>query len=638
MHDKKTVLLLSMPFAGTAIPSIQLPVLEGYLKERGINIATRHLYLKAAECYGINNYNYLISPPNDSYTAQMIFSKYVFPDHWEQNKEKFREYFHKQSSQNKEIQQNFTFINYVEQTDTFYEWFFRHVDWKSYDIIGFTLNYGQLLPSLAIAKKIKEIQPEKKIIFGGSRTIGTMGIRVLETFPYVDFIVSGDGEEALYRLASDYNHLESIPRLMYRTGNEILWNKSEEIVDINQLPVPSYNPFYAELSTVSEEVQQYFHYYGRLPVEISRGCWWNRCSFCNLNFQHKTYREKTVEKIIDEIQFLSDTYKMLSFQIIGNTLLKKDYRNLCEKIKKLGKDFSFFVEARAGQLTSTDYTLLKEAGFTGIQTGIESFSPHYLKKMNKGTRVIDNIAALKFCKENGITNAYNLIIDYPNEEQVDFEETKKNIRLFTQYLDPPQICSLRVLYGSPIHQNPSEYNIESLTFAPIDQLMYPQEILEKGFNFVSDFKKRIDYGKNDWMQFVDDWKKERERLQLEGLKRQTPIDQFVFYFVDGGSFIKIYDKRKADVKIYVLDERERMVFLSCIDVISFQELQDRYPHIPDYELAAILDTFEQNGLVFCEDEHYLSLPLQYGRLFGTRQKNMVQNKDKKTVISCESHI
>lgn len=638
MYDKKSVLLLSMPFAGAAIPSIQLPILEGYLKKRGINVSTRHLYLKAAEHYGINNYNFLIYPPNDSYTAQMLFSKYVFPEHWEINIEKFQQYFQKQSSQNTEIQTNFTFEMYIQRTDIFYEWVLNQVDWRAYDIIGFTLNYGQLLPSLAIAKKIKELQPEKKIIFGGSRTVGTMGVRVLETFPYVDFIVSGDGEEALYRIASDFDHLESIPRLMYKKENEVLWNKSEGIVDINQLSVPSYDSFYAELNTVSEEVQQYFHYYGRLPVEISRGCWWNRCSFCNLNLQHPTYREKTVEKIVEEIQLLSDKYKMLSFQIIGNTLLKKDYGNLCEKIKKFGKDFSFFVEARAGQLASTDYTMLKDTGFTTIQTGIESFSPHYLKKMNKGARVIDNVAALKFCKENGIINAYNLIIDYPNEEPVDFEETKKNIQLFKQYLDPPQICSLRVLYGSPIHQNPSEYNIESLTFVPIDQLMYPQEVLEKGFNFVSDFKKRIDYGINDWNALVDDWKKERERLQLEGLKRQTPIDQFIFYFVDGASFIKIYDKRQADVKIYVLDERERMVFLSCIDVISFQEIQDRYPHIPEYELAAILDSFEHNGLVFCEDEYYLCLPLQYSLLFGTQQKNITQNKNQTTVISCESNI
>ena len=90
MHDNnKKVLLVSMPFAGIFLPSIQLQILEGYLKEREINIKTRHLYLKAAEFYGVNNYNLLLQRPNESYTAQMTFSKYVFPNHWEKNEYRY---------------------------------------------------------------------------------------------------------------------------------------------------------------------------------------------------------------------------------------------------------------------------------------------------------------------------------------------------------------------------------------------------------------------------------------------------------------------------------------------------------------------------------------------------------------------
>ncbi len=612
MHtDSKNVLLISMPFAGTAIPSIQLAVLEGYLKEREINIKTRHLYLKAAEIYGLNNYNFLIYPPNDSYTAQMVFSKYVFPDHWQKTEDNFREYFNENLSKNREIQKQFTFENYVQQTDKFYNFILENTDWRSYDIIGFTLNYGQLLSSLAIAKKIKELCPEKKIIFGGSRTTGTLGIKVLEAFNYVDFIVSGDGEDALYRLASEYQNYESIPRLMYRKGNEVIWNESDAIVDINSLPIPSYDSFYEELKSASMEVQQYFFYSGRLPVEISRGCWWNQCSFCNLNIQHKKYREKNVDKIIEEIQTLSDRYKMLDFQIIGNTLPKTEYRTLFEKLKEVGRDFTFFAEARAGQLKSEDYALMKEAGFTTIQTGIESFSQHYLKKMNKCTRVIDNIAVLKFCKENRIKNSYNLIVDYPNEEPIDFEETEKNIQLFKQYLDPPQICYLRVLFGSPIHRNPEQFNIQQLEYASIDRLMYPQEFLEEGFNFVYGFKRKEELGEHGWVQLVDEWKKERESLEVDGIKKQTTIDKFIFYFVDGRNFVKIYDKRNSDnVRIYVLDELERKIFLACLDVVSYHELRERFSDIPEFKLAAILEAFEQSGIVFHEDDCYLSLPLR----------------------------
>jgi len=630
MHtNKKNILLISMPFAGTNIPSVQLAILESYLSERDVNIKTKNLYLKAAEIYGIGNYNFLIHPPNDSYTAQMVFSRYVFPEHWSKIEEKFREYFNGRILKNIELHKNFTFESYVQKTDIFYNWILENIEWKNYDIIGFTLNYGQFLPSLAIAKKIKESNNEKKIILGGSRTVGNLGMKVLETFDFVDFIVSGDGEEALYRLSSDYQNHESIAGLIYRKGKEVIWNESDNDIDLNDLPIPSYDHFFKELSSSSADVQQYFHYFGYLPVEISRGCWWNKCSFCNLNLQHKKYREKSVDKIIEEIQFLSDNYKMLNFQFIGNTLPVKDYKDLFTKIIALGKDFNFVIEARADHLKSEDYILLKEAGFTTIQTGIESFSSSYLKKMNKGTRVIDNIAALKFCKENEIINRYNLIIDYPNEETIDFEETKETIKIFKQYLEPPQLCYLKVLYGSPIFCNPEQFNISQLEYADIDKLMFPQEVLDNKICFVYSYKSEKAVDNNKWEQLVDNWKIEREMLKIDGIRSQNIIDQLIFYYVDGGNFIKIYDKRNLNsIQIYNLDKFERDIFLSCKDIASIEELKEKFSDISENDLNDVLKTFEECSIVFKEGDCYLSLPLNY--------KNCLKKYDIK--ISLEKNI
>ena len=614
MHDnQKNVLLISMPFAGIDIPSIPLAVLEAYLKEKNVEIKTKHLYLKVAEIFGINKYNFLINPPNDSYTAQMIFSKYVFPEHWKENEKRFEEYFNKKNT-HKNICY-LSFRDYEKNIDTFYEHFFEKVEWQNYDIIGFTLNYGQFLPSLAIAKKIKELNSEKIIVFGGSRTVGDLGKRTLETFPYIDFIVSGDGEEPLYLLATEYENYKSIPNLIYRNQDKITWNQTDSNIDLNILPIPFYDSFYEEMNTVSPEIQQFFHYNGKIPIEISRGCYWNKCTFCNLNIQHKKYREKNVDKIIEEINFLSNKYKILNFQIVSNTLLVKDQINLCKKIKQLGKDFSFFAEARADRLKSDDYKLLKEAGFDIIQTGIESLSSNYLKKMNKGVRVIDNIAALKFCKENEIINRYNLIVDYPNEETVDFEETKETVKLFKQYLEPPQICCLRILYGSEIFCNPDKYNISQFEYADIDKLMFPQNILEKGICFVYSYEKsRNDISK--WEKLINKWKIEREMLKIEGIRSQSIIDQLIFYYVDGGNFIKIYDKRDLNnIQIYNLNEIERKIFISCIDIITFDELKEKLTDISENDLIDALDSFVECGIIFKEDDRYLALPLSHSKVY-----------------------
>jgi ribosomal peptide maturation radical SAM protein 1 len=632
MHDNKNVLIMSMPFAGPAIPSIQLSILEGYLKEQNINVVTYNLFLKAAEIYGLNNYNYLICSPNDSYTAQIFFSKYVFPQHWEKNERKFREHYIQKMSYTKDTKKNITFDQYVQLTDNFYNWIFENVNCKSYDIIGFTLNYGQLIPSLAIAKKIKELNPDKIIILGGSRTVDKIGINTLKAFDYIDFIISGDGEDALYQLTSDYQNYKSIPNLIFREGKDIIWNKSDKIIDINKLPIPSFDTFFNELTLASNEIKQYFSLFGRLPIEISRGCWWNKCSFCNLNLQHKKYREKNVEKIVEELDILSDKYKMLSFQIIGNALLKKEYGSLCDKIIELNKDFTFFVEARVDRLKSKDYTLLKKAGFTTIQTGIETFSNNYLQKMNKGTRVIDNIASLRFSKENGILNSYNILVNYPNEETNDFKETVENIQLFWQYTYPPNISYLMVGYGSAIYNNQKVYNINKLTYTEIDKILFPKEILEKGISYFYNFERKKSFEGNNWEDLVSKWKKIIEESEMKFIKSKKLVDKLIFYFVDGGNFIKIYDKRSLnDVMIYVLNDIEREVFLNCENVISFQELNEKISHIPEFKLAAILHSFEQAGIVFQEDDYYLSLPLNYSKCFGIDKK--IQLITSKEIIS-----
>lgn len=270
---------------------------------------------------------------------------------------------------------------------------------------------------------------------------------------------------------------------------------------------------------------------------------------------------------------------------------------------------------RAGVLKSEDYKLLKEIGFDIIQTGIESFSKNYLKKMNKGTRVIDNIAVLKFCRENNIVNEYNLLVNFPNEEPIDFEETKKIIKMFKQYLDPPQICYLRVVFKSPIYDNINEFNIEKLESSHVDKIMFPDNILENNFDFVFSYeskKTNIDF---DWEKLIDNWKIEREMIIREGLKSKIPVDQLIFYFIDGGNFIKIYDKRNYNnIQIFNLDEIEREIFLSCIDIISFKELKEKLSHISEKLLTSTLETFEDCDIVFREDDRYLSLPLNYKKI------------------------
>jgi ribosomal peptide maturation radical SAM protein 1 len=613
-----------MPFADTSIPSIQLGLLESYLKERYIDVDTRHLYLFAADFFGIQNYNFLINAPNDSYFAQMIFSKYLFEDHWRNNIKKFKDSYNNIIGSINNNLAKFSFEKYVEKSDQFISWAYHNIDWNSYDLIGFTLNYGQFLPSLALSKMIKNGFPEKKIIFGGSTVINELGINILKTFNWIDFIIAGEGEESLFLLANNQNTIYSIPGLIYRFNNEIRWNKNEDFIDINDLPYPIFHSYYNDLNKVSDELKQYHLLYGRLPIELSRGCWWNKCTFCNISTHHKEYREKTNQRFIEELKYISEEYRVIDFQIIGNTLPKNNIQDFCTEILKLKRDFSFCIEARAGYLTQNDYTLLKNAGFNYIQTGIETFSSNYLRKMNKGVKVIDNIAALKHCRENDIINSYNLIINYPNEEKKDFIETLEITDLFKNYLDPPQLSNFVVGFGSPIYTHFKQFNIEKLVPKTTDKIMFPQEILDNNICIFNQFKRIQKSSGNDWHDFLDNWRKDYTHRSSKGAVNQNPVDKLVFYYIDGKTFLKIVDARnRKNVIIFLLNQFEREIFLSCIDIISFDELIFKFQDYLESEFKESLQDMIDSRLIYREGDLLLSLPLSFGKI-----KNRIDRENK----------
>ncbi|MBS3749459.1 MAG: RiPP maturation radical SAM C-methyltransferase [Candidatus Thermoplasmatota archaeon] len=620
--EDNSVLLISMPFADISLPSIQLSLLEPYLKDNGVSASSLHLYLFAAETYGLNNYISLITPPNDPYVSQMIFSKYVFPNHWKANKESFKKYYEQNMVKNHHSNEQFEFKEFLEKTNHFIYSIINGVQWDRFDIIGFSLNYGQFLPSLAIAKKIKETFPDKIIVLGGSTTMNDLGLRLIKAFDYIDYIISGEGEESLTKLAKNNTDPSKITGLISKQKSKEIMNEPPSFIDLDTLPFLDFSSFYQQLKTSSSEIQEYVQLNSRLPIEISRGCWWNKCNFCNQKAYHPSYREKQVNRFIEELTYLSETYDMLSFQIIGSVLPPKNLQLLCENIILLNRDFQFIAESRADKLKQKDYRLLKKAGFHTIQTGIESFSKHYLKKMDKGVRVIDNIAALKFCKEYQIKNDYNIIVNFPNEEPKDFRETIATISLFNQYLDPPRMSSFVVGYKSPIYNNLDAFNIREVIPKKIDSVMFPNQFLQQHTLFFYDFIRKNRTESFPWEQLITSWQHQRKETQIKSIKTGNIIDAVPLYYIDGGSFVKIFDKRNfKDVIIYNLNNEERAVFLTCNEIITFDELTNQLPKLDSQKIKTILREFIETGLIFNEQNNFLTLPINLSEYIGNHKNS-----------------
>src|ERR1041385_1751721 len=79
---------------------------------------------------------------------------------------------------------------------------------------------------------------------------------------------------------------------------------------------------------------------------------------------------------------------------------------------------------------------LKNANAVTLQPGIESLSTRLLQLMHKGTTAIQNLALLKWSREQGISLAWNQLCGIPGESQSDYDD---QIALIEQipHFNPP---------------------------------------------------------------------------------------------------------------------------------------------------------------------------------------------------------
>jgi hypothetical protein len=160
--------------------------------------------------------------------------------------------------------------------------------------------------------------------------------------------------------------------------------------------------------------------------------------------------------------------------------------------------------------------------------------------------------------------------------------------------------------------------VQKLKNLPIDTLLFPKRALDNNLSFVFDFES-YNIEKRNWQKVIDDWKKEYEENNIRAIRTKQDIDRLIFYFIDGYDYVKIYDKRSGDhINIFILDSFERLLFLSCLSVQTKEELLQMFPQ-EFTKVENILQNFTELGIMYQQNNRYLSLPLDYNKCMGIRK-------------------
>lgn len=97
-----------------------------------------------------------------------------------------------------------------------------------------------------------------------------------------------------------------------------------------------------------------------------------------------------------------------------------------------------FCEVRP-EATREHIRLLGRLGAT-VQPGIESLDDHVLKLVHKGSRALENVRLLLWCKTFGVRASWNLIVGFPGESDADYGRMQRLLPAI-RFLEPPATCA-----------------------------------------------------------------------------------------------------------------------------------------------------------------------------------------------------
>ena len=187
--------LISMPWSIFNRPSIQLAALKAYLdarKPRRVATSLFHPYLNAAAAVGRDTYHHLAK---NSWAGEALYSPMLFP----QQSSSAEKLFRKSCSREKNLR-DLDFQSCRRALEEKLDQWLDSIDFSTFQLIGFSICFNQLLASLTAAQRIKKRCPDLPIVFGGSGCVGEIGHSLLHSFPQIDYVISGEGEKALSQL------------------------------------------------------------------------------------------------------------------------------------------------------------------------------------------------------------------------------------------------------------------------------------------------------------------------------------------------------------------------------------------------------------------------------------------------------
>lgn len=319
-------------------------------------------------------------------------------------------------------------------------------DWRP-DIVGLSVLANEFGVTGHVGVRcVKEVSPDIVTVLGGVYPTTRAPDAIKDE--NLDFVVIGEGEFVFPALLEHLNGRGPLPDkgLAYRLeGRPVVQERADFIPDLNALPYPRYDMIdYGRYATQSfknlVDAPRAFPY---AKLITSRGCPIG-CTFCQVEtISGKRTRYQSASRVVDEIEWLVDTYGVRAVEFLDDNFLGSRNRArdiFTEMARRKVPVVWNAMNVSSFYLDDELLELMRASGCVFVSVAVESGSPRVLKNIiKKPVKLQHTVDIIAKAKELGMDTVSLWVIGFPGEtwdeirlsiraaEMVDADYTKINV-------------------------------------------------------------------------------------------------------------------------------------------------------------------------------------------------------------------
>lgn len=342
------------------------------------------------------------------------------------------------------------------------------------DCFGISIVYDhQLGHALYLARCIKERWPDKRVIFGGTSVSQLYKYlkdkrQIRRFFGLCDAIIAGEGETAICEIAAlgkDFHKSSEIANTITfdASRGEAVFPKRIHYEDVKSLGTPIYS-YPWELYLSPERGINY---------APTRGCYWNRCTFCDygLNTDSPTspWRERKIEQVVADLKQTCDSQKVRYVYFAVDVMSPPYIERLSDAMVEAGLDIRWSGEMRMEKIFSPERCRkLAKSGCVCISFGMESGNQRILDLIDKGTKVAYMGETMRNFAAAGIAVQLMAFTDFPTETPAEKKETYEFVQAHEDYWSTGGMGAFLLTGTSIIARNPERFGIKLIETGDTD--------------------------------------------------------------------------------------------------------------------------------------------------------------------------